>query len=756
MIQQFRTVTWLKASLALFLSGSMALGAFAPAAHAGEAGVFVDSAAYFTLDQAALSSSTLQFSLRLHNGSGGSFDFNNYGVRVTDTDGRSFTAKLNEKKSSVVAAGEEQVFRFTSSVAASETANRLKVDIFRWDESQADFMSDLGESPVEPAVAQGQGSGSRLVLNMYQLDNTLAGDASVGIQLGRSYRVFHNNEWEIYSELTVRNLGSASLKLPSALLYRLKDGDGLTYASTLTGGSGQSLFPGQSASLVLKTPVPAGLTENGLTAEFYTSNQGTDTVLGSLNAAGSLTAASLGSEQSYTGDGTDKLSLATEKSVYNQQSDGLHIQTIVTLTNQGDTYAAVPSLSATYEFGGSGAAVTSSDHSSRAAYLAPKESVSYYFNAVLPSGADPNSALLVLWKSVSASDTTASASTSSSSTAASTAATGTAASTTASGTTSGTTTSSTSTGTTGSSTSTSDSSSSASSTNSSASTATGSSSSTSIPVMAFSLKGAAAGVTALQQAQAYEMGSKLALRDTGLIDKNLDVSLVELHLHENEDYGYKTAIAKFKFTNNGTSSVTPPALENELSNSLGQSYTGTRQSSVATQIMPGTSYIVSYSYLLPSSEKEQSFALNVYDDQSVAQGKISLGAFQVAIQPESDTNALSFYPFLVNLKDYSLSWTYSSGYSYLLDITMDIQHQDPVVVDQNFSKMEFDLVDTLDRVVGSKTMTFTGTDKLISGKQRITFTGLTSDQIESGITIRVYETIDTPGGTVKRLVKELK
>ncbi|UUZ83836.1 hypothetical protein LJK88_08685 [Paenibacillus sp. P26] len=259
MIQQFRTVTWLKASLALFLSGSMALGAFAPAAHAGEAGVFVDSVAYFTLDQAALSSSTLQFSLRLHNGSGGSFDFNNYGVRVTDTDGRSFTAKLNEKKSSVVAAGEEQVFRFTSSVAASETANRLKVDIFRWDESQADFMSDLGESPVEPAVAQGQGSGSQLVLNMYQLDNTLAGDASVGIQLGRSYRVFHNNEWEIYSELTVRNLGSASLKLPSAPLYRLKDGGGLTYASTLTGGSGQSLFPGQSASLVLKNTGARGL-----------------------------------------------------------------------------------------------------------------------------------------------------------------------------------------------------------------------------------------------------------------------------------------------------------------------------------------------------------------------------------------------------------------------------------------------------------------------------------------------------------------
>lgn len=261
----------------------------------------------------------------------------------------------------------------------------------------------------------------------------------------------------------------------------------------------------------------------------------------------------------------------------------------------------------------------------------------------------------------------------------------------------------------------------------------------------------------ISSAPAYKLGEKLIFKDNGVVDKNLDVSLVELHVHENDDFGYKTAIGKYKITNKGTSSIALPKLQNELIDKQGKSYTGSRQSSVPELIMPGTSYVISYSYLLPNSVEDKTFALNVYDDQSVSQGKVSLGAYQVGIQEESDSDTISFYPFLVQFQNYTLGWSYSSGsYTYTLNLSMAIEHPDPVIVDSNFSKMQFDLVDGMDRVVGTQTMTFTGTDRLINGKQKISFTGLKDEQGTNGIRVKIYEVIETANGTAKRLVKELK
>lgn len=164
----------------------------------------------------------------------------------------------------------------------------------------------------------------------------------------------------------------------------------------------------------------------------------------------------------------------------------------------------------------------------------------------------------------------------------------------------------------------------------------------------------------------------------------MDVSLVELHAHENDDLGYKTAIAKYKITNNGSSTIALPELQNELLDSNGNSYTGTRQSSVTTQLTPGSSYVVSYSYLLPNRKTadDEAFALNIFDDKSVSEGKVSLGTYQVALQKEDDSDTIDLYPFSLKVNDSSISWLYSGGsYSYQLNLDLDITHEDQVIID---------------------------------------------------------------------------
>lgn len=720
MIRKYPLVSWKHTRLALLLSGSLAvMSPLTPAAYAASEGVYIAGQSYFTLDQAALSSTSLQLSVTLHNRENRSIDFNAYGVRVTDTSGRSFTARLSEKKSASVLPGQDQRFRFYSDIAPGTVAEQLKVEIFRWDSTQADFMSHVGELSVASALQQGQMSAPEEIVNLHTVDNTLDSDASVVYQLGQSVRVMEEGKWYLYTRLSVKNQGAGSVNLPEALQVRLKEASGLKYAASIVDGKDQTFLPNQPEVITLRTAVPKDLPVSGLGLEFYYMNQGKEVSLSSMDISASLQTAGLGDTLPLARQlEGEHLTVRAEKSTYSNQVDGVHMQTVITVSNEGESIASLPSLSAAYLMEGSGASITSTDQTTRLAYLSPKETASYYFNAVLPEGIDPNAVQLVLWEKRT--KTTGS----------------TAANTPASGVSSSAVTSASA---------------------ASSASQTSSASTTQVPVTVFSLKGAGAAVNVMSSAPAYTLGDKLSFSDNGVVDKNLDVSLVELHVHENDDFGYKTAIGKYKITNRGTNTITLPALQNELIDSQGKSYTGSRQSAVPELIMPGTSYVISYSYLLPNSLDEKTFALNVYDDQSVSQGKVSLGAYRVAVQEESDSDTISFYPFLVQFSDYALGWSYSNGsYTYQLNLSLAIEHPDPVIVDSNFSKMQFDLVDVWDRVVGTQTLTFTGTDKLINGKQKITFSNLKDEAGYTGVKVKIYEVIETASGTAKRLVKTLK
>ncbi len=58
------------------------------------------------------------------------------------------------------------------------------------------------------------------VLNLKELDSTLADDALVTAQLGNSYKVYKDGAWMVYTDLLLENLSSSTLKLPDGLEYQ--------------------------------------------------------------------------------------------------------------------------------------------------------------------------------------------------------------------------------------------------------------------------------------------------------------------------------------------------------------------------------------------------------------------------------------------------------------------------------------------------------------------------------------------------------
>ena len=341
----------------------------------------------------------MQFSVLFHNGENQTLDFNKYGVRVTDGAGHSYTANLSEKKSGIVNGGEEESFRFYANLPAGETAADLKVDVFRWDYNKSDFMNHLGELPISSVIQKGQLEAPEEIISLRTLDSTLANDASLAFQLGQSVRVTENGKWYMYTQVAAKNLGSSSVKVPAGLLVRLVDANGLKYTWMVASGSDTSILPNQSDTLTLKTLISKGMPTSGLTLEYYYLNQSEDVSLGTLSVNSSLNTVALGVKQSYAGqqDG-ENVTAKASSSTYSIQADGVHVQTVVTLSNDGEVVAPVPSLVASYQFGDSGSSVSSTDNSTRSGFLAPKETASYYFNAILPTGVDPNAAQLVLWQ----------------------------------------------------------------------------------------------------------------------------------------------------------------------------------------------------------------------------------------------------------------------------------------------------------------------------------------------------------------------
>jgi hypothetical protein len=91
-----------------------------------------------------------------------------------------------------------------------------------------------------------------------------------------------------------------------------------------------------------------------------------------------------------------------------------------------------------------------------------------------------------------------------------------------------------------------------------------------------------------------------------------------------------------------------------------------------------------------------------------------------------------------------------NSYSYKLNVDFDIKLQDEVVADQGSSKLRLELVDSSNKIMTSKVLSFTGENKLVSGPQTLNFD---YDRQETTVKLHMYEIIDTPFGEVRRLIQ---
>ncbi|OXM83462.1 hypothetical protein [Paenibacillus rigui] len=257
-----------------------------------------------------------------------------------------------------------------------------------------------------------------------------------------------------------------------------------------------------------------------------------------------------------------------------------------------------------------------------------------------------------------------------------------------------------------------------------------------------------------------------------LINPDVAISLVDVTMNESQGVGYKTAVAKFKLTNTSTSPIPVPIFGTELDTPQGISYAGSRQVSGLKQLMPNLTQVISYAFIIPSSEQGDHLVLKLSDPQTAAPFKSTIAALNVAVTPEPQPktgmgDVLSFYPFEVKVDSWSIGATTSIvtaantqlTYGYKLKLHLDVTQTDNVVVDQDFSKMKAALVDSAGRTVAEQNLSFTqsgGVNQVVSGELNIRFDNVKAEQQDNNMTLRLYESVNTEFGEAKRLLAVYK
>ncbi|WP_019533912.1 hypothetical protein [Paenibacillus ginsengihumi] len=690
--------SWLVMVLALVLLGSPLA---APAAQAGKQGVFLNASVYFTLEEAVYSAgagdAALRFTLRLHNGGGSSVDFNRYGVRVADAPGSSYAAQLLSRQTARVEPGQSQDFRFLSQLSGSPDARGLKVTIFEWDLSLANFMKDIGSLNVAPALGEAGRPVQETALQLKKADASLPDDSTVIFRPERAYPVFEGNTMQLYVELLAENAGNTSLSLPDGLKYRLTDKSGQQYAATVVYGADQPLLPGKSRKLTLRSALPgAPSADGGLKLQLYTAAVAgaEEWVAGTFALADLLQPRKVRESAAYLlDDGSDGLTVKLDSATLSATGDEATVRARVALSNDTSRAVAVPALVASFQTRSGEAQAQATDTSAHPSFLSPGETASYYFQAVLPKAATEDDVQLALLENKAAGGTE---------------------------------------------------------------TAAGG---LQLPLFVADLAGASAYGGDSGMIVGYQYGQPLHLPVGGIVEENLEVVLADLRLYENESTGYPTAVAKFKLTNRGDRSLPLPEWTTELVAPNGQIFSGVAKAAEGQTIAPNTSAMVMHSYMLGTSDVGDSFMMRVTDETSAAAKKLTIASFPISLRTDEgleNSETMNFYPFAMRIKDFNVYTTYgSSTYSYTMKMENMAQWQEPLVVDANAVKAHFELLDEYENVIATTDVPFIGAEKLANGKNQVVFSGIRFDWLGSRNHVKMYELLETPSGTVKRFLKQL-
>ncbi|NOU95338.1 hypothetical protein GC093_19225 [Paenibacillus sp. LMG 31456] len=254
----------------------------------------------------------------------------------------------------------------------------------------------------------------------------------------------------------------------------------------------------------------------------------------------------------------------------------------------------------------------------------------------------------------------------------------------------------------------------------------------------------------------YQMGETMKFDALSqLIHPNLNVSVVEFHMNDNEDEGSKSVTAKFRLFNKSDLPIAVPVFQTDLISSDGYTYTGNRQSITTQRILPNSGLVINYAYTLPSSEKGTGLVIRVNDTQKAAPYKTSIAAYGINLQQMDTNEKFSVYPFDAKVNYWTVSPMYNRKgdltYSYKARFDLEMKRVEQIQVDASFSKLQLEIYNSTNNLIGTQQISFIGANRLISGENNIMLDA-TSDQLERPLTIKLYESFTTPAGNSKRLL----
>lgn len=255
---------------------------------------------------------------------------------------------------------------------------------------------------------------------------------------------------------------------------------------------------------------------------------------------------------------------------------------------------------------------------------------------------------------------------------------------------------------------------------------------------------------------AYNFGNPMSFDPLSeLIHPNLEVSVVEFHINDNTDEGSKSVTSKFKIFNKSDIPMAVPVFQTELLSTDGYTYSGYRQTVSTQNVLPNSGLVISYSYTLPTSEKGTGLVLKVNDTTKVAPYKMNLASYSMETQSMETEEKFSLYPFDAKVTYWTISPIYNrtgnNTYSYKARFNFDLTRQEQIQIDASFSKLQFELYDSADRLLGTHKASFIGAGRLVSGENNFAFEA-TTEQLDRPLTIRTYEVFTTPAGDAKRLL----
>ncbi|MDF2960930.1 MAG: hypothetical protein K0S39_2665 [Paenibacillus sp.] len=265
------------------------------------------------------------------------------------------------------------------------------------------------------------------------------------------------------------------------------------------------------------------------------------------------------------------------------------------------------------------------------------------------------------------------------------------------------------------------------------------------------------GTAGTETYESYTIGNPMQFdARSELIHPDLQVSLVEFQMSDNEDEGNKQVTAKFRLYNKSDRPLAIPVFQSDLVSSDGYQYSGRRQTMTTTSILPNSGITVNYAYVLPSTETGTGLVLKIQEAAGASGYKSTVAAYGVTLQQPGTEDKFSIYPFDVKVDHWDVSYLFNTQthqYTYKGKFILDIERQKETQVDANFPRLQFELYDATGRLVASAAKSLIGQERLVSGENNISLNG-TSEQFDSPLNLKIYEVFTTENGEAKRLVAE--